>query len=145
MHSKIAILLLCFLGLWGCESLDSAVGGVSDSINQNLPKAPKDTYVEINPQTGLIQPTSEANQKQQNEVSQAIGKPLSLNLDNSEICDKQVEQKYVSHQFDKIPKKSLPKMYHVLKSGEEANSQKQLGRVSFVLDDNNKIIKAYCG
>lgn len=145
MHSKIAILLIFSLGLWGCSSVDSAVGDFSDTIGQNLPKGPKDTYVEINPQTGLVQPTSEANQKQQKEVSAAIGKPLSLNLDNTEICDKQVQQKYLNQQFDKIPKRSLPKMYQVIKSGEKADGKPTLGRVSFVLDKNDKIIKAYCG
>ncbi len=145
MYSKIAILFILSLSLYGCEAVDSAVGEFTDTVGKNVPKtSSKDTNVEINPQTGLIQPTSAANEKQKKQVSQSIGKSLSLDLNNSEVCDRQVRERFLGHQFNDIPKKSLPAIYRIADS-EKTLNETTLGRVSFMLDENNKIIKAYCG
>ncbi len=125
--------------------MDSAVGNFTNTLNTTLPKVtPKDTNVEINPQTGLIQPTSAANEKQKKMVSQALGQPLSLDLNNSEICNQQVRERFLGQQFKDIPKKSLPALYRITHSDQQS-VEPVLGRVSFTLDENKKIIKVYCG
>ncbi len=143
MNCRILFLFVIFLSLGGCETVDSAVGDFTGGISRTVSKG--DASVEINPETGLVQPTSEATQQQEKEVSLSIGQPLSLDINNTETCNKQVRERFLGRKFNEIPKSALPAAYRITNSEAQTNVSPSLGRVSFSVDENNKIIQAYCG
>ncbi len=143
MRCKAFMFFVISLSLWGCQTLDDSVGKATEKIS--FKKAENGTYVEIDPETGLVKPTSAATEEQKKAVSLSIGQPLSLDVNNAQACNKQVRERFLGRSFHEIPKNALPAVYRIIDDKTPVDDTADLGRVSFAVDENKIIKQAYCG
>lgn len=143
---KIGFIFLSFIlafSLFGCSKVDRTVGDITGQTSAKIRK--NDTSVETNAETGLVQPTAEANKKQEEEVRQSIGKKLDFNFNNSQSCDIKTAKGLVGKEFKSVPTRSLPRHFRLIRPDEKVADDKLDGRVNLKLDKQGKITNAYCG
>ncbi|MFV0322095.1 MAG: I78 family peptidase inhibitor [Alphaproteobacteria bacterium] len=140
---RILLSSIILSSLFACAKVDKTVGDITSQTSAKVRKT--DTSVETNTETGLIQPTAEANKKQEQEVRQSIGKKLDFNFNNSQSCDIKTAKGLVGKEFKSVPTRSLPRQFRLIRPDEKVTDDNLSGRVNLKLDKQGKIINAYCG
>lgn len=134
---------IIIFSLLGCAKVDKTVGDITSQTSAKVRKT--DTNVETNKETGLVQPSAEANKKQEQEVRQSIGKKLDFNFNNSQSCDIKTAKGLVGKEFKSVPTRSLPRHFRLIRPDQKVADDQLAGRVNLKLDKQGKIINAYCG